>query len=109
VKNTSKDFLQKRNKDNIADVPDDFLETIPDENIDILGGLIVKEGCESVKEAVKRLSEPLKDVFVLSVFYERTHDEISQLLGITRDASKMRLHRAKQKIREFLRGEEHGK
>jgi len=69
----------------------------------------MKESCKSVKEAVTRLPESLKDVFVLSVLYERSHEEISRLLEISRDASKMRLSRAKQKIKELLAGERHGK
>lgn len=109
VKNTSIDFLRKQSTENILDVPDDFFQTIPDEKSDVLGELIMNESYNSVKEAIKRLPEPLKDVLALSVLYERSHEEISQLLKISRDASKMRLYRAKQKIREFLAGERNGK
>lgn len=41
VKHTAIDFLRKRNKENIADVPDDFFQTISDEKSDILSGLVM--------------------------------------------------------------------
>jgi RNA polymerase sigma-70 factor (ECF subfamily) len=110
VRNTSFDFFRKQSKDKvILDVPDDFLETIPDTDANILERLIVKESCTNIKEAVKSLPKPLQDVLFLSAVCERTNAEISDELGISRDAAKMKLYRAKKAIKKLLVGDNDGK
>lgn len=106
VRNTSLDFLRKQSKDKIlADVSDDFFEQIPDGDFDILDGIIAKESCETIKEAVKSLPKPLQDALFLSAVCERSHSEIAEELGISYEAAKMRLHRAKKKVKKLLGGE----
>jgi len=110
VKNTSRDILRKRGKDSvIKDVTDDFFDTLHGCEDDILDDLIMKEGCASIKKAIKSLPDKLREVVYLFAVYQQSHEEISQKLGITGNASKMRLHRAKQKIKKLLAGENDGK
>jgi len=110
VRNTSLDFLRKNDKDKvIVDDSSELLEEIPDGNVGILDGIIIEEGCKSIKEAVKSLPKPLQDVLYLSAVCELTHYEISEELGISYDASKMKLCRAKKEIKKKLAGENNGK
>ena len=102
VRSVSIDILRKA-KGNMNE-PDDILETLPDDGVDILFDLIVKEGYQAIKDAIKSLPNQLKDVVYLSLVNERSHLEIAELLGITESASKMRLYRAKKEIRKKLAG-----
>ena len=72
VRNTSLDFLRKMNKEKIVmDVEEDFIEKIPDKDVDILDGLIAKESCKSIKAAVKSLPKPLQTV--VSYVFQKFH------------------------------------
>ncbi len=53
--------------------------------------------------ALARLTPGLRAVFVLHEIEGRPHDEIATLLGITRSASLVRLHRAKRQLITLLR------
>lgn len=53
--------------------------------------------------ALESLSAPHREVILLRDLQERTIGEIAQMLGITREATKSRLHRARTLVREYLR------
>jgi RNA polymerase sigma factor (sigma-70 family) len=55
-----------------------------------------------VSTALARLSEELRAVVVLHDMEGHTHEGIADLLGISISASKMRLHRARMQLREWL-------
>ena len=55
-----------------------------------------------VQEEVDRLPESLRTVIVLSDMAEFNHREIADLLGITVDNAKVRLHRARKRLKELL-------
>jgi len=86
----------------------DMLDDVPDKDVDILPDLVMKEGYETIREAIKSLPDHLKDVTFLALVNNYSHAEISELLGITESASKMRLYRAKKEIRKKLAGDLNG-
>jgi RNA polymerase sigma-70 factor, ECF subfamily len=55
-------------------------------------------------EALGRLPEKLRSVIVLRDIYDLSHETIAQQLDISETAAKVRLHRARQKLREQLFG-----
>jgi RNA polymerase sigma-70 factor (ECF subfamily) len=62
-----------------------------------------------VIEAVAELPPRLRAVVVLRDIYDLPHESIAAELGITEAAAKVRLHRARRKLRERLfplRGEQ---
>ena len=52
--------------------------------------------------ALESLSQPHREIILLRDLQEMTISEIAQILGITREATKSRLHRARTLVREFL-------
>jgi len=106
VRSVSIDFLRKakRSTDNIVHDSDEILETLPNDDSNVLDGLIVKEGFEVIKQAILSLPKHLRDVIFLSV-QGYAHAEIAELLGITEAASKMRLLRAKKEAKKRLAGD----
>jgi RNA polymerase sigma factor (sigma-70 family) len=57
---------------------------------------------EDILKLLQQLPEGCRLVFNLSVVEEFSHDEISQMLGITRSASRAQLSKAKKMIRVLL-------
>ncbi|MEE9414868.1 MAG: RNA polymerase sigma factor [Acidimicrobiales bacterium] len=57
---------------------------------------------DRVEHALSRLPDRLRAVVVLREMYDLTHEAIATELGITETAAKVRLHRARQKLREFM-------
>jgi RNA polymerase sigma-70 factor (ECF subfamily) len=56
-----------------------------------------------LEEAVQKLPESLRFVFVLREIEGLPHEEIGALLGISRHASQQRMHRARAQLRLLLR------
>ena len=64
---------------------------------------------QRVTAALQELPDGLRTVIVLRDIYDLPHEQIAGELGITEAAAKVRLHRARRKLRERLlpmRGEE---
>jgi RNA polymerase sigma-70 factor (ECF subfamily) len=64
---------------------------------------------QRVTAALAELPDGLRQVIVLRDIYDLPHEQIAGELGITEAAAKVRLHRARRKLRERLlpmRGEE---
>ena len=57
---------------------------------------------EAVRLAVAELAEELRTPLVLSVYEEKSHDEIGVILECSAKAVEMRLYRARQQLRERL-------
>ena len=57
---------------------------------------------DRVDAALAHLPPRLRAVVVLRDVYDLPHEEIAQELGITEAAAKVRLHRARKKLRERL-------
>jgi RNA polymerase sigma-70 factor, ECF subfamily len=56
-----------------------------------------------VQEEVDRLPDSLRTVIILADIVEFNHREIADLLGITVENAKVRLHRARKKLKELLK------
>lgn len=57
---------------------------------------------EQLTEALLALPPKLRAVVVLRDIYDLSHDSIAEQLGITESAAKVRLHRARKRLRERL-------
>lgn len=57
---------------------------------------------EQLTEALLALPPKLRAVVVLRDIYDLPHDSIAEQLGITESAAKVRLHRARKRLRERL-------
>jgi RNA polymerase sigma-70 factor, ECF subfamily len=57
-------------------------------------------------DALSELPEKLRAVIVLRDIYDLSHEAIAKQLDISETAAKVRLHRARQKLRELLFGDE---
>lgn len=63
-----------------------------------------REARNLIEQAVDRLPENFRMVFVLRAVEELTIEETAQILAIPRDTVKTRLHRANKLLREDLKG-----
>lgn len=71
-------------------------DSIPDERAG------VTEQMETVGEALDRLSPPLREAFLLKHDAGYTYEEIAELTSASPSAVKMRVHRARAALCEFL-------
>ena len=65
--------------------------------------LLRKETNERVEAAIARLPESLRTIFVLGTIEGMRYREIADILDCTEDAVKMRMHRARKRVRDTLR------
>ena len=65
--------------------------------------LETKESCHTVRAAIAMLPEGHRTVLVLRDIEERSTEEVARELGITANAVKIRLHRARQALVTLLR------
>ena len=65
--------------------------------------LLRKETNERVKAAIARLPESLRTIFVLGTIEGMRYREIAEILDCSEDAVKMRMHRARKRVRDTLR------
>lgn len=99
VVNRSLDYLKKRKvqfeevNERTAQVADYQMET---KEID----------SKVVKDAIQNLSDGYRVVLSLYLIEGYDHEEISQILGISNSSSRTQLLRAKNKLRELLKGKE---
>lgn len=102
VRNTALDILRKRTsrkEDELSDFTIQAAELTP------LEALTVKDAISSIVLCIRRLPPGLSDVLYLSAVLEHSNEEIAQLLGISKDVVKVRLSRAKKRVREMLQEE----
>jgi RNA polymerase sigma-70 factor (ECF subfamily) len=59
---------------------------------------------QDLEDAIRRLPERAREVFVLRAIYGYTHDEIAGLLSVTESTSKSQLHRARKLLIASLPG-----
>ncbi len=59
-------------------------------------------GLTELAEAVDRLPDGLREVLVLKDVYGLSHEAISEETGISVSAAKVRLHRARKRLRDLL-------
>jgi len=99
VVNRSLDYLKKKKvyfeeiNERTTEVPDYQMKT---KDVDI----------RAIKKAIHELPDGYRVVLSLYLIEGYDHDEISQILGISNSASRTQLLRAKNKLRELLKGKE---
>jgi RNA polymerase sigma-70 factor (ECF subfamily) len=86
-------------------------EESPESRLRAVGGatdrpVVAEERRRAVVEALQRLPEEFRTVLVLRIVEEMPVEEVAEALGVSTGTVKSRLHRAKEKMRELLEGEE---
>jgi RNA polymerase sigma-70 factor (ECF subfamily) len=61
-----------------------------------------RETCELVRRSIDRLPEPYRTTLLLRDIEELSMQEVAESLGITPNAAKVRVHRARQALRTLL-------
>jgi RNA polymerase sigma-70 factor (ECF subfamily) len=109
--NCASTYLVKRTKARHDELADDA--PLPDERpeVDPVGRAGQEDDRQRLAEALGQLPADMRAVVVLRDVYDLPHEAIAEELGITEGAAKVRLHRARRKLRERLyplRGEPGG-
>ncbi len=100
--NAASTHVHKRRRQRAEPFDDDF------EPVDTRAGQRVSEAAESaealdrIAHALDELPAKLRAVVVLKDVYGLPHEEIADELGISVSAAKVRLHRARRKLRDTL-------
>ncbi|MGA2466945.1 MAG: RNA polymerase sigma factor [Thermodesulfobacteriota bacterium] len=81
---------------------EDFKEALIQKGLDIQKELEQRQMGECVQDQINLLPESLRTVLVLFDIMEFNHQEIADILGITVKNVKVRLHRARKKLRPIL-------
>jgi len=81
---------------------EDFKEALIQKGLDIQKELEQRQMGECVQDQINLLPESLRTVLVLFDIMEFNHQEIADILGITVENVKVRLHRARKKLRPIL-------
>jgi RNA polymerase sigma-70 factor (ECF subfamily) len=100
--NCASTFLGKRGKHRHEELNDDLsLEDMsPNSNPEFQ--LEASASRDRLQDALRRLPPRLRSVVVLRDVYDLPHESIAAELGISESAAKVRLHRARRKLREDL-------
>ena len=100
--NAASSNIQRRRRHRSVPFADDF------EPVDTAAEQLVSQGAESaevldrISLALDDLPAKLRNVVVLKDVYGMSHEAIAEELGITVSAAKVRLHRARRKLRDVL-------
>jgi len=109
VANCASTALSRRSRSRHDDLPDDaaVADDRPEADPEMMAEATFLR--DRVDEALARLPARLRAVVVLRDVYDLPHEAIAAELGISEAAAKVRLHRARRRLREQLfpmRGEE---
>lgn len=80
----------------------EIAEELPADDPDLAEAFVQKELSAEAFAALHKLSEPYKEVFMLSVFANLSLTEISALFGKSDSWARVTFYRAKKKIREMM-------
>jgi RNA polymerase sigma-70 factor (ECF subfamily) len=100
--NTAYTHVQKRRRqrttplDDVHDPAETRLESSPEIVADSIAGL------EELAAALDRLPDTLRQIIVLKDVYGLAHETIAHETGISVAAAKVRLHRARKRLRDLL-------
>ena len=100
--NAASSNVQRRRRHRVEPFADDF------EPVDDRAEAVVSQGAESaetldrIATALDELPVKLRGVVVLKDVYGLSHEAIAEELGISVSAAKVRLHRARRKLRDVL-------
>lgn len=100
VRNKGLDILRKRTSHGECEL-ENFAEAASKDNVEEL--ILSHEQHDEVVHILEGLDEEAKLVLILKYFHDYKNGEIAKILNISKRAVEMRLHRAKQKIREEVK------
>ena len=92
---------ERRLQNRFSDRPGHIEQSSNDEE----SALLIREKCENVKEAMGKLSPTDQEILVLAVG-GMAYKEIANVLGMSEANIKVRIHRARTKLRQMLNQEE---
>lgn len=100
--NCASTYLSRRGRARHVELDDDvpLADARPEGNPEAMAGASLER--ERVSRAVQSLPPRLRAVVVLRDVYDLPHEAIAAELGISETAAKVRLHRARRKLRERL-------
>jgi RNA polymerase sigma-70 factor (ECF subfamily) len=99
ARNLHRDLLRReRRLVPLADTVHDRADPRPDPDAAARG----REALEDVLEAIQRLPEGEREALVLAIDQELTHERIAAILGCSASAVKVRIHRARLRLRALL-------
>jgi len=101
--NCAANQLDKRTRHRHDELPDDLVLLDDQVDHDPAAAADVSDLRDQLRIAVARLPPRLRAVVVLRDLYDLPHEAIAAELGISETAAKVRLHRARRKLREDLR------
>ncbi len=102
--NCASTHLSKRTKHRHDDLPDDAPIISLDASYDPQAQLDAAATRSRLQAALSSLPPRLRAVVVLRDVYDMPHEAIAAELGITESAAKVRLHRARRRLREQVFG-----
>lgn len=108
--NTATDHLRKFSPRQVLDFPNILSDddtspdaTMPDDGAPVLDTLLIRKDMnECIRGIVESLPDSYRSVLVLSEFEGLTNAEIVEVAGISLDMVKIRLHRARVRLKKEL-------
>lgn len=104
-RNLSINLYRKRNRQNDMGL-ENLEEFLPDNSQSIDEKIISNEVLDRISCKIKKLHEPYADILTLKYYYQYSDKEIAQLLDITHENVRTRLHRARQSLIKLLLADE---
>jgi RNA polymerase sigma factor (sigma-70 family) len=107
--NTARDYLRKRMRKkevSIEDTEHSYLEICGDSSDDPLNTVISNESKSAITDAITFLPEEDKLIITLYHIRELDYSEISKITGITPNKLKIKLFRARQRLRKICKDSE---
>ena len=100
--NCASTHMAKRSKGRHEALPED--DSTPDDRPEVNPEMMAEAGAlrDRMNAVLADLPAPLRAVVVLRDVYDLPHEAIAAELGITEAAAKVRLHRARRKLRERM-------
>ena len=103
VRNIAYDFLRHSKSHPESELYDNLDYT--DVKEPVFEDVSAKEACNTIAQAIEQLPKPYADIIYLKVVFEYSHQEIAELLNISDENVKTRLHRARSALKKILSGE----
>ncbi len=100
--NCASTLLGRRTKHRHDPIPEDILIADTDPQLDPAARVDVSVLRTQLTDALRGLPPKLSAVVVLRDVYDFSHEAIAAELGISESAAKVRLHRARKRLREIL-------
>lgn len=105
TRNTSIDILRKKKK--ITQIAlEEVAYTLESNEVPLADFVTAAEGYALLVHSIAQLDEKYADILQLKYIYDYHDNEIAEILSISSDNVRVRLHRAKKKLRQIMGKEE---